>query len=403
MSDKFEVLSFDHLELWCGDAYSAWKAFSFGLGMPRISRSELSTGNTECSSHVIASGDVKLVFTSPYGLSLNHESDTPKYPFDANVANEFIRNHGTAVRAVGIRVRDADKAFEISIANGAIPLLKPVVLKDERGSVTVSEVSLYGDTVLRYISSEEGFTGAYLPGFEDSIICEEGQSENTPLGFGIKSIDHVVGNVPELISQANKMMKITGFHEFAEFTTEDVGTVDSGLNSLVLANNLENVLLPINEPVHGKRQSQIETYLQHNQGPGVQHIALKTTDIFSTIRRMRERSEAGGFEFMRRPSDEYYKELPMRLGEALTPQQYKEIEELGLLADRDEEGILIQIFTTPVTHRPTLFLEIIQRIGCEIESTNGEKLQRGGCGGFGAGNFRELFKSIEDYEKDFVD
>ena len=99
-----------------------------------------------------------------------------------------------------------------------------------------------------------------------------------------------------------------GFHEFAEFTTQDVGTVDSGLNSMVLANNSEMVLLPVNEPTHGtKRKSQIQTYLEHNAGPGVQHLALKTDDIFTTLRKMREVTDLGGMDFMARTSAEYYK------------------------------------------------------------------------------------------------
>jgi len=413
MSDKFGVVSFDHLELWCGDAASTWRAFSYSLGMPRIAKSELSTGNIKSSSHVIGSGNVRFVFTAPYGQYQASETEdsegvTTTLPFDPKAAHEFIKAHGTAVRAVGIQVEDAREAYKVSTANGAKPITSPYTTSDAMGSVTVAEVGLYGDTVLRWISYEDasntprtsGMEG-FLPGYEP-IKLPQDKRDNLLQGIGIADIDHVVGNVPELIPQANAMISATGFHEFAEFTTEDVGTVDSGLNSLVLANNLENVLLPINEPVQGRRQSQIETFLQHHQGAGVQHIALKTPDIFNTIRKMREREIMGGFELMRRPSDEYYRDLPRRLGDSLTPEQYKEIEELGLLADKDDEGILIQIFTAPVTHRPTLFIEIIQRIGCEIDSSDGLRAQRGGCGGFGKGNFRELFKSIEDYEKDFV-
>eukprot|EP00466_Bigelowiella_natans_P013251 jgi/Bigna1/136436/aug1.34_g11144 len=433
---QFPVLSFDHLEIWCGDAEATWRAFSLGLGMPRVAKSELSTGNGKFSSHIISSGDVKFIFSSPYGQYQddNDSSSSSSSPtsdddnnndnflsFDTDVAHTFIRDHGTAVRAVGIRVQNAREAYQISTANGgAKSVTSPYTIK----GVTISEVSLYGDTVVRWISydnnnqkasldddndkeeeEEEEKEFFLLPGYQKTSVAAASSSSSSsssshdsspaPIGIGIKQIDHVVGNVKEIIPQANRMISATGFHEFAEFTTEDVGTVESGLNSLVLANNLENVLLPINEPVTGKRQSQIETYLKHNQGPGVQHIALKTNDIFSTIRQI-----ANIY-----PDDDvsrYYAELPGRLGDALTPEEYKQIEELGLLADRDEEGILIQIFTAPVTHRPTLFLEIIQRIGCELRQDDGSIRQRGGCGGFGKGNFRELFKSIEDYEKSFV-
>jgi 4-hydroxyphenylpyruvate dioxygenase len=153
----------------------------------------------------------------------------------------------------------------------------------------------------------------------------------------------------------------------------------------------------------GRRKSQIQTYLEQNEGAGLQHLALKTKDIFATIRKMREVSQGlFGFELMKRPSDAYYQELPERLGDQLTPSQYKELQELGILADADDEGVLLQLFTKPVGDRPTFFFEIIQRIGCVIErSQDSDTLvfERPGCGGFGQGNFRELFKAIEEHEK----
>merc|ERR1712093_913843 len=158
-----------------------------------------------------------------------------------------------------------------------------------------------------------------------------------------------------------------------------------GLNSMVMASNNEMVLLPFNEPTFGtKRKSQIQTYLEQNDGEGLQHLALKTDDIFDT---------------MPPASPAYYKNLPDKIGDALTPDQYKELEELGLLADKDDQGVLLQIFTKPCSDRPTFFIEIIQRIGCMTKNQKGEEEQTGGCGGFGKGNFSELFKSIEDYEK----
>jgi len=174
-----------------------------------------------------------------------------------------------------------------------------------------------------------------------------------------------------------------------------------------LASDNEEVLLPLNEPTEGKRKSQIQTFLEQNEGPGLQHIAIKTNDIFETIAKMRYAEEnLGGFELMVRPSEGYYRELPARLGDKLTTEQYAKLEELGILADADHEGVLLQIFTKPLGDRPTLFIEIIQRIGClleeEVEGDNMERnalKERPGCGGFGQGNFRELFKAIEDHEK----
>lgn len=227
-----------------------------------------------------------------------------------------------------------------------------------------------------------------------------GESSFQELDFGLRRLDHAVGNVPELAPAIEYVKKFTGFHEFAEFTTEDVGTSESGLNSAVVANNDETVLFPMNEPVYGtKRKSQIQTYLEHNEGAGVQHLALMSEDIFWTLREMRKRSGLGGFEFMPSPPPTYYRNLRNRAADVLSEEQMKECEELGILVDKDDQGTLLQIFTKPIGDRPTMFIEIIQRIGCMMKDEEGKVYQKGGCGGFGKGNFSELFKSIEEYEK----
>ena len=179
------------------------------------------------------------------------------------------------------------------------------------------------------------------------------------LDFGIQRLDHAIGNVPKLAPAVSYLKSFTGFHEFAEFTAEDVGTSESGLNSVVLANNEEMVLLPLNEPVYGtKRKSQIQTYLEHNEGAGVQHLALVSEDIFRTLREMRQRSGIGGFEFMPSPPPTYYKNLKKRVGDVLTDEQITKCEELGILVDRDDQGTLLQIFTKPIGDRYSTILFI---------------------------------------------
>ena len=200
--------------------------------------------------------------------------------------------------------------------------------------------------------------------------------------YGLPRIEHTVGNVPDLHTAQERIRKFTGYHPFAEFTPEDIGTVDSGFNSVVLASDSDAVLLPLNEPTKGKCKSQIQTYLEQNEGPGLQYIVIKTNDIFEPIAKMRRAKEnCGGFELMVRPSEGYYKELPSRLGDRLTPYQYARLEELGILADADDEGVLLQIFTKPLRDRPMLLLEKIQRIGCLIEDTDAESEKRSGVKG----------------------
>ena len=320
----------------------------------------------------------------------------------------MTKKHGLAVRSMCIRVADAEEAFHTSVKNGAIAVQPPTLLEDSttKTSSTVSEVVLYGDVVLRYISGD--YKGPYLPGYVPV-------TDVPAVDYGLRRHDHAVGNVPQLIPAVQYICNFTGFHEFAEFVSEDVGTVDSGLNSMVLANNSEMILLPINEPTFGtKRKSQIQTYLEHNEGAGLQHLALKTDDIVATLREMRKRSDFGGFDFMPNLGPTYYKALPERIGDALPAEKYKECEELGILVDIDDQGVLLQIFTKPLGDRPTVFIEIIERL-CKAEeqqrheqeeevleggsNSNGVE-EIGGCGGFGKGNFGALFKSIEVYETD---
>ncbi|CAH9054776.1 unnamed protein product [Cuscuta epithymum] len=394
-SDHFSVKRFHHVEFWCGDATNTARRFSWGLGMPIVAKSDLSTGNSAHASYLLrsVSGELQFLFTAPYASSMSVPSSASIPAFSASTHRSFTAAHGLGVRAVALVVEDARTAFSNSVSRGAKPVSEPVTIN---GQVVFAEVHLYGDVVLRFISYlEDPTTVTFLPGFEPM----DGTASFQDLDYGIRRLDHAVGNVHELGPVVDYLKSFTGFHEFAEFTAEDVGTADSGLNSVVLANNEETVLMPLNEPVFGtKRKSQIQTYLEYNEGPGVQHLALASEDIFRTMREMRKRSGVGGFEFMPSPPPTYYKNLKGRVGDILNDEQIKECEELGILVDRDDQGTLLQIFTKPVGDRPTMFIEIIQRIGCMIKE-EGQTYQKGGCGGFGKGNFSELFRSIEEYEK----
>lgn len=403
-SDAFEARSFHHLELYCADAAATAGRFAHALGMDTLA----TTRNNRFASTAIGSGDVRLAFTAPLAPPATDTSPPPDglaadLDYDPAAAHAFVAAHGgVAVRAVCLRVGDAADAYRACVADGGGEgVLPPRPLADGAGQV--AEVRLYGDVVLRLLSLDDGYEGAHLPGYDDAAAASSGGVESGD--YGIKRVDHVVGNVWEMAPTISRLQAMLGFHEFAEFTAEDVGTVDSGLNSMVLANNEQSILLPINEPTYGtRRRSQIETYLVENAGEGVQHIALATDDIFATVRAMREAGRRGGLTFMDPPGDDYYDELPERIGtDLVTPEQLASAKELGLLVDRDPEGALIQVFTRPVGDRPTLFLEIIQRIGCMVDGPgdegDAEPVQLGGCGGFGKGNFKALFKSVEDYER----
>ena len=448
-SEHLGTLGFHHVEFYAGDALMTAKRFELALGIPITCWSSLATGNDKCVTYGLECGvdndsnvepgdGVRFLITAPLsramqkqqqqkdknggaGSNVQMTAPNPLPGYDINHAHEFYAKHGLAVRAVGIEVEDANKAYAAAVDNGAVGSMEPSVIpsyydKEREKECRVAEVELYGDVVLRFVSfhgstdkkSDDPGTSSQGAPFLPHLAPYPSYKSSKPT-YGLSKIDHTVGNVPNLLKAQEYIQKFTGYHPFAEFTPEDIGTVDSGLNSVVLASDSEAVLLPLNEPTEGKRKSQIQTYLEQNEGSGLQHIAIKTNDIFDTISKIRYAEEnLGGFELMVRPSDGYYRELPSRLGDKLTQDQYTRLEELGILADADEEGVLLQIFTKPLGDRPTLFIEIIQRIGCIIEDNNldedvdsaNERIrERPGCGGFGQGNFRELFKAIEDHEK----
>ncbi|GAX28478.1 4-hydroxyphenylpyruvate dioxygenase [Fistulifera solaris] len=421
-SERIGTIGFHHVEFYCGDAKSMANRFALGLGMRITGSTGQHTGNDQCVSYGLESENVRFLLTAPYSIDLsskgssqNIQNDAPSDApdplpgFSAPHAHSFFAKHGLAARAVALEVVDADVAFQASVASGAKPVLEPTFIaacsgqKGKAGTeidgCRIAEVELYGDVVLRYLSFPSRNQRDKLP-FLPHLSPVEGKMADRET-FGLQRFDHAVGNVPNLYEALTHIQKFTGFHEFAEFTPEDVGTVESGLNSVVLASDSEDVLLPLNEPTQGKRKSQIQTYLEQNEGAGLQHLALKTNDVFKTVSSIRDAAENyGGFELMKRPSDEYYKELPSRLGDKLTEKQYSKLEELGILADADDEGILLQIFTKPIGDRPTFFFEIIQRVGCRYKPEGEDTdMERPGCGGFGRGNFRELFKAIEEHER----
>lgn len=354
-SDRFAAKKFHHVEFWCMDATNTARRFSLGLGMQIVAKSDLSTNNMIHASYLLRSADLNIIFTAPYSPSIagingdsGQKSAAAIPTFDYGDCRDFVASHGLGVRAIAIEVGDAEAAFNTSVAHGAKPSSSPVYLDDDR--TVIAEVQLYGDVVLRYVSfkneSDRQDSCLFLPGFEPMD-----ENSSIPFDFGITRLDHLVVALPQLVPAVTYVKGFTGFHEFAEVTSEDIGTEDSGLNSVILANNNEMILFALTEPVSIKLKSQVQTFLDHNGGTGVHHLALKTRDIFKTLKEMKMRKGIGGFEFLPPPPPTYYKNLKNRIGDALSDEQIKQCEEMGILVDKDDQGTLLQVFTKPVGDR----------------------------------------------------
>ena len=352
IANPLKLKKIHHVELWVGNAKQAAYFYRQAFGFSQIAYAGLETGQRDRASYALEQGRARLLLTTP----LDTQSEV----------SEHIKKHGDAVRDIAFHVEDADFAFHEAVERGASAALEPRDLIDTNGSARHAAVHTYGDTIHSFISYKD-YKGPFLPGFESREI--------SGADVGIVRIDHIVGNVElgRMNYWADWYSRVFGFERFMSFDDKDVSTEYSALMSIVMSDDSHAMKFPLNEPAQGRRKSQIDEYLEFNQGPGAQHIALLCKEITHSVAKLKE----NGVEFLRVP-DSYYELLPARIGQI--KEEMSAIRRLGILVDRDEEGYLLQLFTKPVEDRPTLFFEIIQRRGSR---------------GFGKGNFKALFESIE--------
>lgn len=357
--DFLPLLGTDYVEFYVGNAKQAAHYYKTAFGFQSLAYAGLETGLTDRASYVLKQDKIRLVLTT----ALNSESPI----------GEHVKKHGDGVKVIALWVEDAKSAWEETTKRGAKSFMEPTVEKDEHGEVVRSGIYTYGETVHMFVE-RKNYNGIFLPGYQ------KWESDYNPEPVGLKFIDHMVGNVGwgEMNTWVKWYEDVMGFVNFLSFDDKTIHTEYSALMSKVMSNGNGRIKFPINEPAEGKKRSQIEEYLDFYEGPGAQHIAVATDNIIDTVSKLRAR----GVEFLSSPPQAYYDEIPARLGEhmEMMKEPIAEIQKLGILVDADEEGYLLQIFTKPVEDRPTLFYEIIQRMGAK---------------GFGAGNFKALFESIE--------
>lgn len=342
----------DHIEFYVGNAKQAAYYYRWAYGFSPVAYSGMETGVRDRVSYVLAQQDIRFVLSTPL---------SPQHPMA-----EHVQRHGDGVRDVALRVANAEAAYQEAIKRGARGILEPTTTSDEFGILRRATVATFGDTVHSFIERAQ-YNGPFAPGYRRL----EGQVEPV----GLKSVDHVVGNVEQgkMDEWVDFYRRTMDFELFISFDDKDISTAYSALKSKVVQDRTERVKLPINEPATGRKKSQIQEYLDFYLAPGVQHIAMLTDDIVDSVSRLRARD----VEFMKAPGS-YYDTLLERVGPI--DEDLNDLRGLHILVDRDDEGYLLQIFTRPVEDRPTLFLEVIQRKGCR---------------GFGKGNFKALFEAVE--------
>jgi 4-hydroxyphenylpyruvate dioxygenase len=359
-TDPFPVTGWDAVVWAVGNATQSAHFYMSAFGMDLVAYSGPETGNRDHHAFVLESGAVRFV------LKGGVDPDSPVL--------DHHRAHGDGITDIALEVPDVDTCIDHARAQGATILEEPHDVTDEHGTVRTAAIAAYGDT-RHTLVDRSGYTGPYLPGFvarTSSLV----RPADAPKRI-FQALDHVVGNVEmghmdEWVDFYNRIM---GFTNMAEFVGDDIATEYSALMSKVVASGNHRVKFPLNEPAIGKKKSQIDEYLEFYRGPGAQHLALATNDILDTVDRLR----AAGIEFLNTP-DSYYTDpaLRERIGEVRVP--IEQLQQRGILVDRDEDGYLLQIFTKPIGDRPTVFFEIIERHGSL---------------GFGKGNFQALFEAIE--------
>jgi 4-hydroxyphenylpyruvate dioxygenase len=353
-TDFLPLLGTDHLELYVGNAKQAAYYYKAAFGFQTVAYAGPETGVRDRASYVVQQGKIRLVLTT--ALHSNH------------VIADHVRQHGDGVKILALWVEDAYESYEKTMARGARSYQEPRTLSDEHGEVRTAGIYTYGETVHLFVE-RKNYQGAFMPGYAAQ------ESAFNPEPTGLLYVDHCVGNVGwNRMNEAVKWYEdVMGFTNILSFDDKQITTEYSALMSKVMSNGNGFVKFPINEPAEGKKKSQIEEYLTFYEGEGVQHIAVATDDIIHTVRALKSR----GVEFLHTP-DSYYDNLRAHVG--TIDEDVEALRNLRIMADRDEEGYLLQIFTKPVEDRPTVFFEIIQRKGARS---------------FGAGNFKALFESLE--------
>jgi 4-hydroxyphenylpyruvate dioxygenase len=359
------LLGWDCIEWWVGNArtFAGFLMSAFGFECTAYAGPE--TGVRDRASYVLEQPGVQGVARGEGVRFVVSGAMTAASPIAAHV-----RTHGDGVHDLAWLVDDADAAFAMAASRGARPIRAPWSEDDAAGSLRLAQIATYGETVHTFVDRrryagpilEPGYTTEGLPPRPDGPAV------------GLRAIDHVVGNVElgHLADWVRFYSEILGFSQLVHYDDEQISTEYSALMSTVVWDGTK-IVLPINEPAEGRKKSQIQEYIETYDGPGVQHIALRTDDIVATVDALRAR----GVRFMQVP-DSYYDEAMARLAPVDLP--WTDLRRLNILVDKDPDGYLLQIFTETVTDRPTVFFEIIERRGAR---------------GFGEGNFKALFEAIE--------
>lgn len=353
MTPPIPIRRIHHVELVVGNARLVAYFVRKALGLDLVAYRGPETGHPGAASYALAKGDLRIVVTAP----LTHE--------DPRVV--FLALHSDSVKDVAFEVEDLDGVCELLEARGARFVHKPRSVSDASGTIRTATIRAFGDTVHTFIA-RGGYDGPFLPGYV---------ARHRPAGFdsGITGLDHFTVNVED--RQLDRWVKyyadILGFHPEEAWAGKDVQTERTALHSQVITSGDRKIRISINEPAAHLGRSQIQEFVDYHVTAGVQHLGLATADIVKTVAAMAE----AGVEFIPVPGG-YYDSVAEAV--AASGMDRASLEKGHVLVDQDPKGVLLQAYTRQVVDRPTLFLELIQRMGAET---------------FGGKSFKTLVEALE--------
>ncbi|AUG76125.1 4-hydroxyphenylpyruvate dioxygenase [Kitasatospora sp. MMS16-BH015] len=347
--DVFHGLGLDHIEFHVADVITALPALVDGLGLTPYAGT--GAGPEQATRSVaVGDGSIRLVLTEAV------QQDES--------AGSYVAAHGDGVAVIGLRVRDARAAFATATSRGARPVAAPV---DHDGVVTASVVA-FGDVLHTFVERPPGTDPRALPGL---VPLPEVLPRPVQVA-GLHSVDHLA-----VCLEAGQLDRTVEFYQdvlgFTVMFEEHIAVGAQAMNSKVVASFSGEVVLTLLEPDPAGEPGQLDQFLKNHNGAGVQHIALATDDVVTSVRSMRRR----GAEFLGTPGA-YYDALAKRL--TLARHTIAELRELDLLVDEDHNGQLFQIFCRSTHPRKTFFFEVIERAGANT---------------FGSANIKSLYAAVE--------
>ena len=292
--DTLPLLGIDHVRFFVGNARQSAYFYRNAFGFDVVAYAGLETGQRDEAGYVLRQGGINFVLNSP--LTSGHPD------------NARLVKHGDSVQDIALLVSDVEASYDFVMSRGAKSATPPTLLEDENGVYEYASIHAYGDVTHSFVDRSR-YNGVFRPGYRPIENWRYQQSTAHPTGLHM--IDHIVGNVE--LGAMNEWVHfyehVLGFAQLVSFDDNDISTEYTALMSKVVQGGDGRIKFPLNEPAEGRKKSQIDEYLEFNNGPGVQHVAMATNDIVKTIRALRENDVT----FLRVPRA-YYESLPERVG-----------------------------------------------------------------------------------------